>query len=102
MQSAVELHSRLNVSTLQSSVFIRGDLKFQCGGFLYTQERGDIICQQGGDTLVVNNFRHLCSEHDDSYFNISYSIFLILKYATLPGNVFDVAMTLPKKRGILI
>ncbi len=38
MQSAVELHSRLNVSTLQSSVVISGDLKSQRGGFLYTQE----------------------------------------------------------------
>ncbi len=94
MQSAVELHSRPNVSTLQSSVVIRGDLKSQARLLIYS--RGDVICQQGGDTLVVNNFRHLCSEHDDSYFNISYSIFLILKYATLPGNVFDVAMTLPK------
>ena len=29
IQSPVDLHSRPNVSTLQSSVFIRGDLKFQ-------------------------------------------------------------------------
>ena len=32
--------------------------------FIYS--RGDIICQQCGDTLVVNNFRHLYSEHHDS------------------------------------
>ena len=31
------MYSRPNVSTLQSSVFIRGDLKLQ-RGFLYTQE----------------------------------------------------------------
>ena len=35
-QSPVESHSRPNVSTLQSSVFIRGDLKSRCG-FLYTR-----------------------------------------------------------------
>ncbi len=33
----VELHSRPDVSTLQTSVFIRGDLKSQ-RGFLYTEE----------------------------------------------------------------
>ena len=60
MNSPVELHSRPNVSTLQSSVFIRGDLKSQ-RGFLNTQEVTSF-----GDTPVVNNYRHLYSDHDDS------------------------------------
>ena len=58
MQSPVELHSQPNVSTLQSSVFIRGDLKLRRGFFIYSMDNY-LICQQGGDTLVVNNYRNL-------------------------------------------
>ncbi len=33
---------------------------------LFIYSRDDVICQQGGDTLVLNNHRHLYFEHDDS------------------------------------
>ena len=45
-------------------VSYQGDIKSQR---LLIYSRGDVICQQGGDTLVVNNLRHLYSEHDDLY-----------------------------------
>ena len=52
MQTSVELHSGPNVSTLQSSVFIRGDLKSQ-HHFLYTQEQSDPLSSIFCDTKHV-------------------------------------------------
>ena len=75
MQSPVTLHSRPNVSTLQSSVFIRGDLKSHCG-FLYTHG----IWRHLPTRWIYscgNKHRHPYSEHHYSYL-----------YATVLGNVF--------------
>ena len=56
LQAAVELLSQPNILTpaLQFSVFIKDDLKSH---LIYS--RDDVIYQQGGDTFVVNNYRHL-------------------------------------------
>ena len=55
-QNPIELHSRLKVITLQSSVFVRGDLMLQLCS-LYTR----------GMTLVMNAIRSLCSsKHNQS------------------------------------
>ena len=46
----------------QSSVFNRGDLKWQ-HGYLYS--RDDVIYQSVEDILTVNNYRRLYSANDD-------------------------------------
>ena len=53
------LHSQPNVSTLWSSLLIRGDLMLKLMT-LYTVKAGqdNVIYQQEVNILVVNNFRH--------------------------------------------
>ena len=57
------LHSRPNVSTLRSSVFIRGDVETH--DLIYCQ--GDVTYQQDVNILVVNNFRHPYLRHKGSH-----------------------------------
>ena len=58
------LHSRPNVSTLRSSVFIRGD-DVEAHDLICCQ--GDVIYQQDVNTLVVNDFRHPYLRHKGSH-----------------------------------
>ena len=46
------IHDPTSNSTLQSSVFMMGDLKSNVASYII--EGYNVICQQGGDTLVAN------------------------------------------------
>ena len=59
------LHSRPNVSTLRSSVFIRGGLMLKLTTLYACQ--GDVIYQQDVNILVVNDFRHPYLRHKGSH-----------------------------------
>ena len=85
MQNPVELHSRPNVSTLQSNVFISDELKSQ-RGFLYTRDEcrhlqrkvkillnedyGGYLPQEYVD--LVGKWRHPPSTEDRCHVGTSY------------------------------